>query len=401
VLRDAGIATPVATLARRSTEAVSAALQAGFPVILHADADVLPADAGMRLRADTPGAVRAAFDTLLTAARERAGTDTAIDGLWITADPERPQAVELRLGVHQDTHFGPVLSLGRNDNSIPTALALPPINRPKAQALIAAANLPPLGPAANTALAAVLTGVSRLVSENAALHTLVIGCLSVDASSALATEVDITLAPDTRPQPAIAPYPLRWVREWALADGEPVILRPVAPEDAGIEQEFVRHLSDESKYYRFMDALRELTPATLVRFTQIDYAREMALLATIDAGTAERVIGIARYVACADGETAEFALVVADAWQKRGVGRQLMRVLIEEAREKGYRRMVGDVLAMNAKMLRLASALGFAIQPDPDDSTVQRISRALDVIPPGDATWPNRAASSGSGRPAG
>ncbi|WP_319239590.1 GNAT family N-acetyltransferase [uncultured Propionivibrio sp.] len=378
-LRDAGIVTPVATLARTAAEAVAAALQAGFPVVLRADADVLTGDARMRLRADTPGAVRAAFDTLLAVARERAGTGTAIDGLWITADPERPQTVELRLGVRRDAHFGPVLSLGKNDFGIPDALALPPLDRPKAQALIAAANLPPLGPAGNTALIAVLTGASRLVCQNAALDTLVIGRLSIDASSALATEVDIALAPDARQLPALTPYPLRWVREWALADGERVILRPVAPEDAGIEQEFVRHLSDESKYYRFMDALRELTPATLVRFTQIDYAREMALLATITEGTAERVIGIARYVACADGETAEFALVVADAWQKRGVGRQLMRALIEEAREKGYRRMVGDVLAMNAKMLRLASALGFAIQPDPDDSTVQRISRALDV----------------------
>lgn len=382
-LRDAGIDTPTATLARTAAEAVATALQAGFPVVLRADADALTPDAGVRLRADTPGAVRAAFDTLLAAARTLAGKDAAIDGLWIAADPDRPQAVVLRLGVRQDAHFGPVLSFGRADAGAPAALALPPLDRLRAQALIAAASLPSLAPAATTTLATVLQGVSRLVCQNAALDRLDIGRLSVDASSALATEVDMRLVPksppDSRPPLAFAPYPLRWVREWTLPEGERVTLRPVAPEDAGIEQEFVRHLSDESKYYRFMDALRELTPATLVRFTQIDYAREMALLATIAEGTAERVIGVARYAACADGETAEFALVVADAWQKHGVGRQMMTALIEEAREKGYRRMVGDVLAMNAKMLRLAAALGFSIHPDPEDATVQRISRALDV----------------------
>ncbi|SDH40460.1 GNAT family N-acetyltransferase [Propionivibrio dicarboxylicus] len=382
VLRSVGIDTPVVTRTQTPNEAIAAALQAGFPVILRADAAPSSPAATMTRRADSVGAVRAAFDALLAATRATTPEGT-IDGLWVEADPDRPQAIMLQLSVRQDAHFGPTLRLGRADPWAPQALALLPLDRLQAQDLIASAHLPALTIGAALALEAVLLGVSLLCSQNASLDALDIGRLRIDALGALAAEIDITLAAETRqaphPRPAIAPYPLHWVRDWVLPDGERITLRPIAPEDADIEQEFVRHLSDESKYYRFMDALRELTPATLIRFTQIDYAREMALLATIAEGKTERVIGVARYVVCADGETAEFALVVADAWQKRGIGRQLMAALIEEAQEKGIRRMVGDVLAMNAKMLRLAGALGFSSHPDPEDSTIQRISRALDV----------------------
>ena len=91
----------------------------------------------------------------------------------------------------------------------------------------------------------------------------------------------------------------------------------------------------------------------------------------------EKQIGAVRYAPKSDGKTVEFALVVADEWQRHGIGRQLMRLLIEVARQKGYRTMVGDVLAMNTKMFRLVTDLGFAIQPHPDDHTVKRVIRRL------------------------
>ena len=122
-----------------------------------------------------------------------------------------------------------------------------------------------------------------------------------------------------------------------------------------MEQEFVKAMSDESRYYRFMDTLRELTQTMLVRFTQIDYDREMALVATLPAKESaegeeggeqhqgkEVQIGVARYVVNPDGESVEFALAVGDDWQKCGVGRKLMTALIDCARSKGYRAVVGD-----------------------------------------------------------
>ena len=171
-----------------------------------------------------------------------------------------------------------------------------------------------------------------------------------------------------------------------MNDGQVVTIRPIRPEDADMEQEFVKNMSDESRYYRFMDTLRELTQTMLVRFTQIDYDREMALVATITKEVEDNVdgvppmekqIGVARYVVNPDGESVEFALAVGDDWQKCGVGRKLMTALIECARMKGYRAVVGDVLSTNAKMFRLMTSLGFTIHPHPDDTAVKRVVKPL------------------------
>jgi len=167
-----------------------------------------------------------------------------------------------------------------------------------------------------------------------------------------------------------------------MNDGKVVTIRPIRPEDAELEQEFVKRMSDESRYYRFMDTLRELTQTMLVRFTQIDYDREMALVATLPPEDAvadgkEYQIGVARYVVNPDGESVEFALAVGDDWQKCGVGRKLMTALIDCARAKGYRAVVGDVLSTNSKMFRLMTSLGFTIHPHPEDTAVKRVVKPL------------------------
>jgi acetyltransferase len=129
---------------------------------------------------------------------------------------------------------------------------------------------------------------------------------------------------------------------------------------------------------RFMEELQELSPALVARFTQIDYDREMALIATtIDDAGAEHMVGSARYSLAADGESVEFALVVADDWQRHGLGRRLMGALIEVARGKGYRNIFGDVLGKNAKMLRLMHGLGFLVQPHPEESALRRVVKVL------------------------
>ncbi len=163
-----------------------------------------------------------------------------------------------------------------------------------------------------------------------------------------------------------------------MNDGKVVTIRPIRPEDADMEQAFVQAMSDESRYYRFMDTLRELTQTMLVRFTQIDYDREMALVATMPGENGkENQLGVARYVVNPDGESVEFALAVGDDWQKCGVGRKLMTSLIDCARMKGYRAVVGDVLSTNSKMFRLMTSLGFSIHPHPDDTAVKRVVKPL------------------------
>ena len=144
-----------------------------------------------------------------------------------------------------------------------------------------------------------------------------------------------------------------------------------------MEQAFVRGLSPESRYFRFMDTLRELTPSMLVRFTQIDYDREMAFVATMPREGREAEIGVARYVANPDGESCEFAIVIADDWHRRGLGRRLMGQLIDVARARGLRTMIGHVLAENRGMLQLCQGLGFAITDSLEGAMVKRATLAL------------------------
>jgi len=170
-------------------------------------------------------------------------------------------------------------------------------------------------------------------------------------------------------------YPSHLASEWRAEDGTLVIVRPIRPEDANIEREFVHSLSPEARYLRFMGSVKELTPAMLARFTQIEYGREMALIAVVNEETRERQIGVARYSTNLDGTSAEFAIVVAEPWQRHGLGRYLMLQLIDIARAQGLSTLVGQVLAANPQMLELAAGLGFVVEDN--DPRVKSVRLAL------------------------
>ncbi|MGV3626196.1 MAG: GNAT family N-acetyltransferase [Betaproteobacteria bacterium] len=172
-------------------------------------------------------------------------------------------------------------------------------------------------------------------------------------------------------------YPVHLISTWRSPQGEPVTLRPIRPEDAAIEQAFVRGLSAESRRFRFMDGLRELTPPMLARFTQIDYDREMALIATVLRGGAEIEIGVCRYITHPDDVSCEYAIVIADDWQRRGLGRRMMTQLIAVARTRGLQTMIGHVMGSNRGMLSLCQSLGFVLADDAEDPAVKRVTLAL------------------------
>lgn len=176
---------------------------------------------------------------------------------------------------------------------------------------------------------------------------------------------------------AIHPYPAHLVSEWRAPDGTVVAIRPIRPEDAEIEREFVKELSPGAKYSRFMGTLKELTPAMLARFTQIDYGREMALIAVIREQGREVEVGVCRYVTNPDGESCEFAVVVADVWQRHGLGHRLMTQLIEIARAQGLKTMTGYILAANQGMLDMAGSLGFTMKDSREDPAVKCATLAL------------------------
>jgi acetyltransferase len=172
---------------------------------------------------------------------------------------------------------------------------------------------------------------------------------------------------------AIHPYPGELEGEITLNGGQRLTVRPIRPEDAAMELAFVEGLSDHSRYMRFFNPTKTLAPRLLARLTQLDYEREMALIA-LDHGAMR---GVARYSPMSDGTTCEFAVTVADDWHGRGLATELMRRLIDCARSAGYLHISGTVLSDNHDMHRLMTRLGFKGTRGRDDPTVIEFAQAL------------------------
>ncbi len=396
ILRAFKIPVAQTMVARTPTEALLLAEQIGFPIAMKVDSPDLVHKSeagGVRLNVPNAPAVRNAYHDIIETVQKKHPT-ARINGVSIEPYLARPNGRELMVGVVRDRIFGPIITFGAGGTEVEIfsdrAVALPPLNGYLAQDLIRSTraamllgeyrNMPPV---AFDALEEVLLCISEMVCELPWLQELDINPLIVDENGAIAADARIVIdhanvSGDRYSHMAIHPYPVHLIQELQLPDGKEITVRPIRPEDAEMEKDFVARMSDESKYYRFMDTIRELTQPMLVRFTQIDYDREMALVATIklEDGT-EQQIGVSRYVTNPDGESVEFALAVADDWQKHGIGRKLMSALIECARMKGYRAVVGDVLALNTKMFRLMTSLGFTIHPHPEDAAVKRVVKPL------------------------
>jgi acetyltransferase len=398
ILRAFRVPVAQTMVARTPTEGLLLAEQIGFPIAMKVDSPDLvhKSDAGgVRLNITNAPAVRNAYYDIIETVQKKHPT-ARINGVSIEPYLARPNGRELMIGVVRDPIFGPIITFGAGGTEVEIfsdrAVALPPLNRFLAKDLIRSTraskllgefrNMPPVN---QDALEEVLLNISEMVCELPWLQELDLNPLIVDENGAIAVDARIVIdfassSGDRYSHMAIHPYPVHLIQDWELPDGRTVTIRPIRPEDSDLEQDFVKRMSDESKYYRFMDTLRELTQAMLVRFTQIDYDREMALIATIpDEDGKELQIGVSRYVTNPDGESVEFALAVADDWQKHGVGRKLMTALIQSARLKGYRAVVGDVLSLNSKMFRLMTSLGFSIHPHPDDPAVKRVVRPLHI----------------------
>ncbi len=170
---------------------------------------------------------------------------------------------------------------------------------------------------------------------------------------------------------------LKFARTHQLLDGREVRVRPIHAEDAQMEADFVRHLSRDSRYERFMVSMNELPPAKLKYLTQVDYEHHMALVATEIRDGKEVEVGVARYVIAPASTSCEFAIAVDDAWHGSGLAGTLMADLTDIARDRGVTEMEGFVLAANHKMLKFARQLGFVQHRDADDRETVHVVRKL------------------------
>jgi len=328
------------------------------------------------------------------AAMRDARSDGGKRGTVIVAKEQGFDSVaNVAIGICTDAVFGPVITFGAEcaGRGSEVAVLLPPLNLRLARDLIRGAHAPMAQPCsaatevAIDALAQVLVQVSALACavpwlRTLALYPVRVGAGRVEIVGASAT-IDAAFKGSVRPygHMAIHPYPVELVADGTLADGARLHVRPIRPEDAALERAFVASLSEKTRYFRFFYQLNELSPAMLARFTQVDYDREMALVAIDDAGGVAAIVGVARYTMNPGHESAEFAVVVGDAWQRRGVGRILMDRLVACAKARGLRRLEGSVLRGNRNMLKFAETFGFVAHDDPEDSEV--VDVVLDLAP--------------------
>ena len=165
---------------------------------------------------------------------------------------------------------------------------------------------------------------------------------------------------------------------WRSPDGSIVQIRPIESTDTTLIREFVGSLSFETRYLRFMGAVRELSSQAIGRLTRVDHRREAALIAVVNYDGADRIVGVARYAMNADDETCDFAIVVADNWQRRGLGSRLLTLLVDTASARGLKRVGGEVLAINRPMTAFVSAHGFSVTLSESDPRSLRVERRLD-----------------------
>jgi acetyltransferase len=171
------------------------------------------------------------------------------------------------------------------------------------------------------------------------------------------------------------------VENWTLLDGSAATLRPIRASDMELERAFVRNLSPQSKFKRFMGELKELSLEQLHAFTHPDHAREAAYVVIRSTPGGEEEIAVARFTINPDGESCEFAITIADAWQGKGVAGRLMRALIRDAKLRGLKRMEGYVLGANSRMLDFVRKLGFRAEFDPNDPSVRVVRLDLQAPP--------------------
>ncbi len=293
------------------------------------------------------------------------------------APPERQ--LLLKLGSATDIEFGPYLYLGLNGVAAEIepslSIMLPPLNPFLAQVMISrspiAQALTKRGTRLNEDLAISLLQLASIITDNPEIESmeLYLSENSEETFDLAAGPVRIRKSLIAAPRHlVIAPYPTEYEFHDRLKDGREIMIRPIRPEDETLHYKLFKSLSRQSNYFRFFSFRRHLTHEQAARFTQIDYDREMAIIALLQEEKQERSIGVNRLTYQARSDQHEFAIVVADEFQGTGVGSILMQRLLEIARDRQVKQIIGIVLAENLKMINFCRAFGFKVKSQEGNS---------------------------------
>ena len=383
ILSAYGIPVNRTGVAASAEEAVHMAREIGYPVAMKiCSKDIThKSDAnGVQLNLRGDKNVRETFTKIMADAYAY-DPEAELTGVTIQSMVDRKD-YELILGSKKDPLFGPVILFGMGGIMTEIlkdqAIAFPPLNRLLARRLMESTRVFQLlkgyrnrPPADLGRLEEILIGLSQLVIDFPEIAELEINPLILMGDRPCAVDARVIIKPSKIASPlhlVISPYPDQYETTTRTRDGLDIFIRPIKPEDASLLLELCHDLSQESIYYRFHSPLKTLPKEMLARFTQIDYDRDMALVAMDRSHSEEKILGVANLMSKAGGIEPEFAVVVGDPWQGKGVGAVLMEHLIAIARERDMASIWGFVLTENTHMLALARKLGFDISKVPNEA---------------------------------
>ena len=388
-----GIPTVETRVASTEDDAAAIASDLGFPVVLKVFSETITHKTdvgGVKLNLQDEASVRSAYRAIQSSVAEKAGPDQ-FSG--VTVQPMvKLDGYELILGSSLDPQFGPVILFGSGGQLVEVyrdrALALPPLNTTLAQRMMeqtkiftALKGVRGRKPVDIPALEQLLVRFSQLVLEQRSIAEIDINPLLASSERLLALDARIVLhspavALDTLPKPAVRPYPLQYVAQWTMRDGNHVTIRPIRPEDEPLMVKLHETLSDRSVYLRYFCSLslsRRIAHERLLKICFGDYDREMALVAELtDPATQERrIIGVGRLSKLHSKNEAEVAVLVSDHYQKHGLGYELLRRVIEVARDEKLSQVSAEMLTDNVAMQVVMRRLGFRVRTGEDMTSVR------------------------------
>ena len=397
ILAAYGIPVVKTRIATSEREAVDLAAKIQGPVVLKVFSETITHKSdvdGVKLNLRGPGAVRAAFREIKASitARERRlpnnGANHDAPGksafLGVTIQPMiGAGGIELILGSSVDTQFGPVLLFGAGGILVEIfkdrALGLPPLNHTLARRLLERTRIFRAlkgfrgRPGVDLdALEEILVRFSQLVVEQRWIKEIDINPLIASSAKMIALDARVVLHhPATHeenlPRAVIRPYPSEYIRSWRIGDDR-VTIRPIRPEDEPLMIEFHKTLSDRSVYLRYFGVLtlrQRTVHERLRRVCFIDYDREIALV--IDRRRrdgAHEILAVGRLIKQHNLDEAEFSILVSDPWQGKGLGTELLKLLVEAGRKEKVRRIVGHIMAENTRMRQVSKEVGFNVRYD-------------------------------------
>ncbi len=366
-------------LAETAAEAVQLATQAGFPVVMKVvspDVGLKTDIGGVEVGLKSPAEVEAAFGRIMANVK-KACPEAALFG--ISVEEMINKRYELLIGANKDPIFGPVIVFALGGVAVEifkdSNIGLPPLNMALAKRIIEETKVYELlkgyrgMPGADIrAIQFILYKFAYLIMDCPQIKEIDINPFVVDENGGIVLDAYVILDQEYREvyhRPyshlVISPYPKQYVSLFTMKNGRRVKLRPIRPEDEPLEAEMIASFSRQTQYFRFFGYVPHISKELLRRSTQIDYDREIAIIAEVKEDGKKMMAGEVRLLADADNEAAEFAIAVADRWQGQGLGRKLTDYIIEIARERAIRKIYANVLKANSVMVEMFRRRGFTL----------------------------------------